>query len=162
MTAGKSDAHGSGDKEVLLSVYSVIAARRTAYDALFWQAPVLSLTAQAFLFTVALSGGTPVWSRRIAAGLALLSALASIQLMVKHRFQETSDSITCSEIERQLEIDKIYGSLPHGKPSQRTHARDAKGLEKLKSYPIWLGLLSLFATVAVVVVVLTFTNVFKP
>lgn len=41
------------------SGYAALAERRLQWDSLLWQVPVLSLTAQAFLFTIALSpGGT--------------------------------------------------------------------------------------------------------
>ncbi|MER6612681.1 hypothetical protein [Streptomyces xantholiticus] len=35
-------------------VYQAVAARRMQWDALLWQVPALSLTAQAFLFTITL------------------------------------------------------------------------------------------------------------
>ena len=38
-------------------VYEVIAGRRNTYDGLLWQMPMLGLTAQAFLFTIALGSG---------------------------------------------------------------------------------------------------------
>ena len=161
MTGNVGNAPTASDREVLLTTYSVVAARRSAYDTLFWQAPVLSLTAQAFLFTVALSGGTPVWSRRIAAALALLSAVASIQLMLKHRLQENRDCVTCNELEVKLGIEAICGSLPHGAPHQRTQARLPRGLEKIKSHQLWIVLLSLFGFVAFLVIVLSFTKTFS-
>jgi len=160
MTGSSEQSPPPADRDVLLTLYSVLSTRRTAYDTLFWQAPVLSLTAQAFLFTVALSGGTPVWSRRIAAVLALLAALASIQLMVKHRYQETLDCMTCERVERRLEVDRVFGLLPHGAPAQRMPSVKPKGLQKWKSYHLWLGLLSLFAVVALLVIVLTFAKAF--
>ena len=43
--------------------YDLLAARRTSYDEMMWQAPALSLTAQAFLFTIALGPGSTTAAR---------------------------------------------------------------------------------------------------
>jgi hypothetical protein len=49
----------------VLAEYAAIAARRTQWDSLLWQVPTLSLTAQAFLFTIALTQGNDAWARII-------------------------------------------------------------------------------------------------
>ena len=41
------------DPNVLASIYQSLTARRAGYEMLLWQVPALSLTAQAFLFTIA-------------------------------------------------------------------------------------------------------------
>ena len=46
--------------------YMVVAARRTQFDQLVWQVPVLSLTAQAFLFSIALAGDASRAARVVA------------------------------------------------------------------------------------------------
>jgi hypothetical protein len=43
------------DLDLSRETYAIVAARRTQFDQLVWQVPVLSLTAQAFLFSIALS-----------------------------------------------------------------------------------------------------------
>jgi hypothetical protein len=43
------DPDPSHEQALRLSLYETIAGRRAAYDTMLWQAPVLSLTAQAFL-----------------------------------------------------------------------------------------------------------------
>lgn len=37
-----------------VAMYAVVAARRAQYHNMLWQVPTMSLTAQAFLFTIAL------------------------------------------------------------------------------------------------------------
>ena len=60
--------------------YRIVATRRGIYDTLLWQTPVLSLTAQAFLFSISLGSDASQWERRTAAVLALIASIASIQL----------------------------------------------------------------------------------
>ena len=43
------------DLDSSLDTYAAIAARRTQFDQLVWQAPVLKITAHAFLFPIASS-----------------------------------------------------------------------------------------------------------
>ena len=74
------------------SLYQIVAERRIAYDGMMWQAPFLSLTAQAFLLTIALSADTYPTGRIISALLGVFAAGASIQLMLKHRCNELADS----------------------------------------------------------------------
>lgn len=101
-------------------LYQVVAERRVNYDSMAWQTPVLSLTAQAFLLTIALGGGTSRWSRIISAVLAMFATVASIQLMIRHRYFEQSDS----EWLQQYEKIKL-GSVPvHG--SQRPFGEEVK------------------------------------
>jgi colanic acid biosynthesis protein WcaH len=68
--------------------YQILNSRRDSFNNLVWQTPVLSLTAQAFLFTIILSGGVSQLGRAIAAVLASIVAIASLQLLSKHRFME--------------------------------------------------------------------------
>jgi hypothetical protein len=44
--------------------YQVIGSRRQQFDNLLWQVPILSLTGQAFLFTIALTAGNSEFARR--------------------------------------------------------------------------------------------------
>jgi hypothetical protein len=54
---------------------------------MLWQTLVISLTAQAFLFTIAL-GNVDHLGRFIASLLTVIAALASAQLFAKHRYFE--------------------------------------------------------------------------
>jgi hypothetical protein len=75
-----------------IATYQALAARRAGYDHLMWQTPVLSMTAQSFLFTISLGPETPAIHRVASAFLSLITGLISIQLMAKHRHHEELDS----------------------------------------------------------------------
>ena len=63
------------DMEVRLSIHQTLASRRASYDTMMWQAPMLSLTAQAFLFTIALGPGSSRVARVLASLLSFISAV---------------------------------------------------------------------------------------
>ena len=73
-------------------VYQVVAARRLQWDNLVWQVPALCLTAQAFLFTIAIGGTTSRLARIIASVLALLITVLCTTLMARHRQSEIHDA----------------------------------------------------------------------
>jgi hypothetical protein len=83
----------------MLATYSAVAARRTQFDALLWQVPVLSLTAQAFLFTIALGDGD-AWARIVSSLLSLNITVISIMLMGRHRQAELSDAHWLERLEQ--------------------------------------------------------------
>lgn len=84
--------------------YQLIAARRSNFDYLLWQTPVISLTAQAFLFQIALGAGDR-FGKIIASILAFLAAFASMQLLGKHRYMEVfyAKMLTSIEVAKQLQ-----------------------------------------------------------
>ncbi len=127
--------------------YNVLAARRVATNGLLWQSPALSLTAQAFLFTIALDSGTVVGARLIAAFLALVASLVSMQLMAKNRYFEKRDSGMLEEYEKAKQKDSFQ--IIHGPPDYSK----AAWYEKIKSYHLWLFMLAAFGTAAFVVIV---------
>ncbi len=125
--------------------YDVVAARRTALNGLMWQTPVLSLTAQAFLFTIALGSGASSFATLMSAVLALAAALASIQLMAKHRCLEVRDSQLLEEYER----NSVNGfEVIHSKSSGFN-----KMLCRWSSYKIWMFMLGVFALAAIIVII---------
>src|SRR5687767_11818509 len=118
--------------------YQLLASRRQNYDTMLWQTPVISLTAQAFLFTIALGNGTPT-SRVIASFLALISALASAQLLAKHRYFEIHYSRVLESIEIKKNIPPVHKRPPKG-----------HGAIGWSSYTIWQAVFLVFALSAVV------------
>ena len=68
--------------------YNALNARRDSFNSLIWQTPVVSLTAQAFLFTIIFSTSAPIVGRLAAGILSAVVAVASLQLLAKHRFME--------------------------------------------------------------------------
>lgn len=139
--------------------YQLIAARRLQWDNLVWQVPVLSLTAQAFLFVTALGGGDR-WSRVIASLLSLAVSFLSITLMARHRQAELADAHCLAEYERNH-----FGSEWHGPVFQ--DARDSQGLEagwigrvvpKPPGFITWVLGLSLFGVAALVAFIRALTG----
>ena len=65
----------------LISLAGVYAARYASDKTLLWQLPALSLTAQAFLLTIALSHSNGVSARVTAAALSAVTSAASYALM---------------------------------------------------------------------------------
>jgi len=121
--------------------YKVLANRRQAQDALIWQTPALSLAAQAFLLTIILNPYSSVIARCFAAGLSLLTALACLQLMTKHRYFEEQDSklLENFEIDHEQEGYKI---IHH----RRTNSQ--KWYIRMSGYRFWQLTLCVFGAVA--------------
>jgi hypothetical protein len=131
-------------------VYDAVAARRLQWDALLWQVPVLSLTAQAFLFTIALGSGSSRFARGVACALSLVAAALSMQLMARHRQAEISDAHWLGDYELAH-----FGTemVVHGPAfQQRRNATRAGGpLAHLPAFRVWLAGLALFGVGALVV-----------
>ena len=125
---------------ISMAQYEVLAARRQAFDGMLWQTPVLSLTAQAFLFTIALGSGNSPAARAISATLALIAALASLQLMAKHRAHEVEDSELLENFEKHTQGMYVI----HG-PRSRTRR---PFYIKWSSYIVWLFTLWSFTLAA--------------
>jgi hypothetical protein len=108
-----------------LALYQAIVARRLQWDNLLWQVPVLSLTAQAFLLTIALGHDNSNWARLLAGGLSFLAGLVSMVLMAGHRHAELTDAAWLA----RYEADHFLGSVFHGADVQdrsRCHADAAQ------------------------------------
>jgi hypothetical protein len=141
--------------------YAAVAARRTQFDQLVWQVPVLSLTAQAFLFSIALSPDGTRTTRIIASLLSLVMTFLSLHLMVKHRQAEVADSQWLEAYEKEF-------PAPVGAPKWPMHGRSwadyrnsidpnigrLGGLSKLTGFRIWSWGLSAFGMAAIVVLLL--------
>lgn len=127
--------------------YSIVASRRQSYDAMLWQTPVLSLTAQAFLLTIALGADTCPPARFLAALLSLFTALGSIQLLAKHRYGERQDSEFLTKFEK---LHRKNGfELIHGR--YRGLLKQS-WLAKISSYIVWRALLWFFAISAAIII----------
>ncbi|MFC5788932.1 hypothetical protein ACFPPE_03600 [Agromyces tardus] len=124
----------ASDFEASNSVYGTVAARRLQWDNLLWQVPVLSLTAQAFLFTIALGGDTATLARLVACSLSLLVTILTVGLMGRHRQAELTDA----HLLRDLEADFPEALRIHGEPwrKRRNETRiDAGLLDRV--IPMW-------------------------
>jgi hypothetical protein len=66
--------------EDVRAIYAALVTKRATYDLMLWQAPMISLTAQAFLLQIAL-GDDQIMGNKIVSGLAaFLVGLASWHL----------------------------------------------------------------------------------
>ena len=144
--------------------YRIVATRRGIYDTLLWQTPVLSLTAQAFLFSISLGSDASQWERRTAAVLALIASIASIQLTSRHRFHEIEDSKWLNEFETKRRW-KGYNVI-----HQRRTIKDCENrkrhndtlihwiqkfhswIQSHRSYPLWIAMLATFAILATIII----------
>jgi hypothetical protein len=84
-------------------LYQIVADRRLQYENLLWQVPAISLTAQAFLFSISMGANDPV--ARIASSLlSLIVSIISIMLMASHRLAGRKDALWLERFEQQ-ELD---------------------------------------------------------
>lgn len=138
-TAGKALS-----REEMLAQYQVVAARRQNFDSMLWQVPALSLTAQAFLLVIALGSGSGHLARIAAGLLSAVTALMSVQLLLRQRLHEEADARWLHDFEDSHDWEPI-----HRRPSERVAAvgMQARGLAKLPSHQLWLIGLVLFGAI---------------
>jgi hypothetical protein len=148
-------ALGQGDQ--LLSLYGIAVQKRINLDNLMWQVPVLSITAQAFLLTIAL-GPTTRWAGRFAAAcLGCVVAIATVQLLLKQRLHEEGHSRWLQEVE---ELAGLPAQHPPRRMNRLLAGTDSfpearlSPLTKLRSYQVWVVVLSLFGVVDALVILL--------
>jgi hypothetical protein len=103
------------EKEIpshIAAVYSALASKHAVLNQLLWQAPMISLSAQAFLLTIAYGSGQIVY-RVVAGFISLTIGLASWQLFCRHALLERLQSIQLLRLER-----KYFGEEFHNKPKK--------------------------------------------
>lgn len=147
-------------------VWQTLASRRAGYDTMMWQTPALGMTAQAFLFTLALNQDSTRWARLIAASLSLALSLMVVQLMAKHRRHEALDSLLLRKVEARLGLKSLVGVAPHGHPNERPPDHIQKVTSSLRrctpgpkkfwamsSFELWMFGQYLFAAAALLILV---------
>ncbi len=156
-------------------LYQTVAARQAQHDSMTWQVPVLSLTAQAFLFTIALGADSTPTSRYFACALSLISSVLSITLMARHRQMDIADADWLEAFERTkagyqpgdpvpaTESKIVSGDHFRGRLREVTGQKVSKGLighlvPQLPGYKTWVVGLALFAVTAIVIAVITMVN----
>lgn len=148
------------DPEDIRLVYSAVASRRLQWDSLLWQVPVLSLTAQAFLYATVFGPDSSTFGRLASAALSIVITLMSITLMARHRQAEITDARWLESVE--LRWPGEYRQ--HGRPwraRRNEEAVDAGWLDKVvptwPAYKVWtvglgcFGLISVAAIIAALV-----------
>lgn len=136
--------------QVQLQQYAVVAGRRVHMDGLVWQAPVLILTAEAFLFTIALGPSVSVLARVTAGLLAALVAGLGWELMGKHRALEHIDAEWLKAFEKKFGM-----SIVHRHPRELTEWTDRFPSLNRSSANRWRAGLLVFGAVGLAVVALS-------
>ncbi|MBP3083720.1 hypothetical protein [Mycolicibacterium fortuitum] len=145
--------------------YQVIAARRLQWDNLVWQVPLISLTAQAFLFTIALGGDSSRVARIISSLLSLVITFLCLALMARHRQSEIFDAHLLAHHEA---VEWHSNPTLHGQDFAElrdTGAVDGgwtdnfiprnRGKKTLRAYRAWVVGLYAFAIAATAVIMFT-------
>lgn len=153
---------GMADTDISRDAYAVVAARRTQFDNLVWQVPVLSLTAQAFLFSIALAADAARPARMIASVLSLLMTFLSLHLMARHRQAEVADSQWLEAFEAQHAPPDPTMEWPMHGPSWARYRNSVDPkigplgrLARLGGFQVWSWGLALFGVAALIVLLLT-------
>lgn len=148
------------DADVAQTLFTVAESRRAGLDQMAWQAPALSFTAQAFLLTIAYDGSHSWTARLAAAGLGLAVALAGFQLLSRHRLHETRHSVWLEmfseargwPVLQEPAIMERFAYPEADDPRREANLRRLN-LARVRSTPVWLGTLALFAMANVLVLV---------
>lgn len=147
------------------AIYAAVAARRAGFDHMVWQVPIISLTAQAFLFTIALGPDTAMLARCLSSGLGFVVAVLSMILMARHRQADIADAAWLEGLEANRRSRRKLRA--HGEPWRRRRndtdvhpGHPASPLNLAKRAPaflIWEFGLALFgaASVAIFVIALS-------
>ena len=125
---------------VVLLQYHMLNLRRNMHNTLLWQTPALSLAGLSFLMTIALNEDGSVEARGIASFLALITAGASIWLMIRHRYFEEVDAKRLQAREKQYES---LGFI----------VQSAQVTIGFSLYRVWLAMLWIFAASAAFILV---------
>jgi len=96
-------------EEQKLSLLAIFAGQFGSYATMVWQVPALSLTAQSFLLTIALTNGNSDGATYISAGLSIGIAFASFQLMHNQRAHQICHGELAYRLAQELELAAHMG-----------------------------------------------------
>jgi hypothetical protein len=136
--------------------FQMIMQRGLQTNALLWQTPSLALTAQAFLLTLSLGGGTIRPIRIVVSVLGLVIGIMSMQLMAKHHYFYELDQAELRRIESRLKMPPVS--------DRKTQIKDHKAevwalpFVKVTSYIVWQSGIFLIGLTNAVVLVLVLTR----
>lgn len=160
--------------EQKLSLLTIFASQFGSYATMVWQVPALSLTAQSFLLTIALSQGNSDGAKYISAVLSIGIAFASFQLMHDQRAHQICHGELAYRLAKELRLaahmsgpielsDSRPEMLPAGiasagaalAPSQRRDAVSVWRDVDHSIYGTWKFLMGLFGVADVVIIIST-------
>lgn len=137
---------------VWLAQYEALNNRRNSFNQLMWQTPTLSLTAQAFLFSIVFAKDVSWKAQLLTATLALASAVASLILLAKHRGGEV-------DMAKRLEQMESEGCFPH--INAKMIESSAPWYVRMSSYKLWIILLSLFGVASTLAIARVLYNLYR-
>jgi hypothetical protein len=132
---GNADAHDGFD----FQQYSVVSQRRTQWDVLIWQVPVLGFAAEAFLFTIALSAGNTRTARILASLLAFVVSACCVQLMARQRLSETLDAQWLVDSDEDQHLKPVHGKPFEGKLNDLRLSEEFLKGEPWRKPVVWLA-----------------------
>jgi hypothetical protein len=139
----------------LISLLEVYAAQYASYTTLLWQVPALSLTAQAFLLTIALSHGNGTSAKVTGAALSAVISAASYALMHDQRghancYGELSRRVSaCLDLGRYLggalTVDHVEGAETDAEAVWIWRGRGEVVVPRAgRMYSVWKGCMLIF------------------
>jgi hypothetical protein len=135
----------------VLAQYQIMAARRQAFDTMMWQVPALSLTAQSFLLSLAYGGQSSRLAAAVAGGLSTVIAVMSIQLLLRHRQNELTDSVILNQIELEHGWREVFAS---GERRAVAAGLQRRRFIRVRSFRLWAGGLGVFGVTGALAFVL--------
>jgi hypothetical protein len=136
---------------LLASLLTVHSTQFSSYTSLLWQVPALSLTAQAFLLTLALSHGNDNLAKLIASALSMLIAIASSRLMRNQRNHAKNHGELALRISRELRLASQFGTLNVAEPPGADAETVWAGWDR-RIYGVWRATLISFLIADMVVI----------
>jgi hypothetical protein len=139
---------------LLASLLGVYSAQYASYTSLLWQVPALSLTAQAFLLTIALTSSNDNQAKVLASSLSIVIAFASTRLMHDQRGHAINHGELAFRVSRELRLAQQLGDLhvEDAKPP-RTNAETVWVSWDHGIYAVWKAGLYLFFLADVIVLI---------
>ncbi len=128
-------------------------------DSSNWQVPIISLTAQSFLFIVELGSTSTRYERTAACALGVLISFASIQLLARFRKADFIDSDFLGKQEARAGFKRMHGVSWNERgwpPKSRIDALTA-GLGHIGAYKMWRFTLATFGLASLLTLVITWT-----
>jgi hypothetical protein len=133
----------------ILALHSALVTKRANLNQLLWQAPVISLTAQAFLLNIAFDGGRSSFYRIISGCMATLVGLLSWQLFLRHSAFEKETTVELCDMEKTFLGRSVHEVNTLERYSCFAHLFKSRTLWKAGLFIIsWIGLLPMFKWVA--------------
>jgi len=142
------------------AIYAAVASRRAGFDNMAWQVPIISLTAQAFLFTIALGPDSRPYARLISASLAFVVSLLSMLLLARHRQADIADAQWLADLEKRRGRASKQRMAAHGSVwrERRENTEIHRGfnwMTRHRAFVVWEVGLLLFGIAGLAVVIVT-------